>query len=247
MIDSLFGLEETFMGLTIHYSFNCKGSVEQAQHAVTELHRHAKELAFKEVSPVVELDGNECDFEKVERDDPNRWLLIQARQLLTPGWVEVKPTKLIAFSAWPGEGCEQMNIGLCRYPAAVLNRQGVKTATKLKGWSWASFCKSQYASSPSVGDVANFVRCHLSVIGLLDKAKAIGVLGEVTDEGGFYSDRNVERLIREVTRWNESMAGLAGVLKDHIGPDLKAAISSFPNFEHLEAKGRDGHGDDQPT
>jgi hypothetical protein len=227
------------MGLTIHYSFNCNGSIEQAQHAVEQLHRRATELPFEEVSPIIEFSGDECNFEKRGRDDPHRWLLIQARQLLTPGWIEVRPTHVIGFSAWPGEGCEPLNVGLCRYPATVTDKQGKKRTTKLKSWSWSSFCKTQYASNPNVGDVANFVKCHLSVIDALDYAKSIGVLGEVTDEGGFYQDRDVEKLIREVTRWNQQMAGLAGALKDRIGPDLMASILAFPSFEHLEAKGRE--------
>lgn len=231
------------MGLTIHYSLHCNGSIEQARHAVEQLYHRAVELPFEEVSPVVEVSGDECNFENREQDDPHRWLLIQARQLLDPGFVEVRPTKVIAFSAWPGHGSEPANIGLCRYPASVIDRSGMKRSTKLRHWHCMSFCKTQYASDPSVGDVANFMKCHLSVIDLLDHAKGLGVLSEVSDEGGFYEQRDVEGLMREVTRWNEQMAGLAGMLKDRIGPDLKASILSFPNFEHLEARGRSDEGE----
>lgn len=226
------------MGLTIHYSLQCNGSTEQARHAVERLRLRASELPFESVSPTIEFSGDECDFENCDDEDPSRWLLIQARQLLDPGFVEVRPTRVIAFSAWPGEGCEPANIGLCKYPATVIDRHGKKRQTKLRQWHWKSFCKTQYASDPTVGDVANFVRCHLCVIDLLDTAKSLGILKEVTDEGGFHEQRDVEALIREVTRWNEQMAGLAGALKDRIGPDLKASILSFPTFEHLEAKGR---------
>jgi hypothetical protein len=50
------------------------------------------------------------------------------------------------------------------------------------GWYWSSFCKTQYASNPSIGDTENFLRCHLSVIGLLGFAKELGTLDEVSDE-----------------------------------------------------------------
>lgn len=226
------------MGLTIHYSLQLNGSVDAARHAVNQLHGRATELRFESVSPILDLRGDDCDFERCEDNDPNRWMLIQARQLLTPGWVEVRPKHVIGFSAWPGEGCEPANIGLCRYPSTVIDQNGQKRPTKLQGWNWTSFCKTQFASNPSLGDVANFVRCHLAVIDLIDAAKSLGILSEVTDEGGFYDGRDVEALVREVSRWNESMAGLVGYLKDHVGNDLGAAITAYPNFEHLEAKAR---------
>jgi hypothetical protein len=75
---------------------------------------------------------------------------------------------------------------------------------------------------------------------MLDTAKNLGVLGEVKDEGGFYENRDVEKLVKEVVKWNESIAAFTGRLKDAIGHDLKASILAFANFEHLEAKGREG-------
>src|SRR5688500_14718702 len=103
------------MGLTIHYALQLNGSVEAARHAVEQLHQRAGELPFESLSAVLDLAGDECDFEKREADDPNRWLLIQARQLLLPSHVEVKPTRVLAFSAYPGAGSEPANFGLCLY------------------------------------------------------------------------------------------------------------------------------------
>src|SRR5690349_6205046 len=108
------------MGLTIHYSLHRPGrDVVAARSVIERLHHRASELPFQSVGPVVELSGESCDFNNCEPDDPNRWLLIQARQLLLPSHVEVKPTKVLAFSAYPGLGSEPANIGLCLYPAAV--------------------------------------------------------------------------------------------------------------------------------
>src|SRR5262249_2710819 len=44
-----------------------------------------------------------------------------------------------------------------------------KVRTKLAGWQWRSFCKTQYASDPQVGGIPNFLRCHISVVTLLDR------------------------------------------------------------------------------
>ena len=87
------------------------------------------------------------------------------------------------------------------------------------------------------------MKCHLSVIALLDYAKALGILADVDDEGGYYQRRDIEALAKEVGEWNEMIAAGAGRLKDLIGGGIVSPILKFPNFEHLEAKGRedDGH------
>ena len=110
-----------------------------------------------------------------------------------------------------------------------------------KGWLWTSFCKTQYASNPKLGGVENFLRCHLSLIRLLDHARELGMLKHVSDEGGYWEKRDVQALVQEVGEWNEAIAGFAGQLKDQLtGQGMEAAITRFSDFEHLEAKGRAG-------
>jgi hypothetical protein len=48
----------------------------------------------------------------------------------------------------------------------------------------------------------------------------------------------VSALAREVGDMNTGIAGLAGQLKDLFGAKVVAAITDFPDFEHLEAKAR---------
>lgn len=81
--------------------------------------------------------------------------------------------------------------GCIRSPGA--HRELRKVKTKLAGWRWSSFCKTQYASDPSCGGIPNFLRCHISVITLLDRiAKLPDVRVRVDDEGHYapstYSD-----------------------------------------------------------
>jgi len=45
---------------------------------------------------------------------------------------------------------------------------------------------------------------------------------------------------RGVTPRPTPLAGIAGRLKDLFGPAVEAPITKFPNFEHLEARGRNG-------
>jgi hypothetical protein len=192
-----------------------------------------------DVGEIVEAEGTGCDFRAATQDDRRRWLLIQARRITQTGerYSLVTPLRAIAFSAWPGEGCEVANFGLAFYPEALETEAGTQ-ATGLGGWSWESFCKTQYASNPDAGGVANFVRCHLAVIRLLDHAKAMGILEAVQDESHFWENRDVKGLVETVGQWNAQIAGQVGQLYDGLGSTISAPIAEYPNFEHLEAKGR---------
>jgi hypothetical protein len=152
---------------------------------------------------------------------------------------------MIAFSTWPGEGCEEANFGFCRYPAFIdcPTRLGCKKryTTHLGGWRWKSFCKTHYASDPRLGGVSHFLCCHLCVIKLLDFAKSTGLIDvEVSDEGGYWEHRDLEKLGHEVGDWNAFVAACAGLAQDAAktqGITVESAIAGFPNFEHVEAQG----------
>ncbi|KKL77515.1 hypothetical protein LCGC14_2034150 [marine sediment metagenome] len=239
------------MGLTIHYSLKSgTRSPKKAREFVAQLRGRALDLPFAQVDDIVEVTGEACDFNQCDRDDPQHWLLIQASQYIERPATgnrryhyTVAPTHVIAFETLPGEGCEQANFGLCRYPAHIEvtdrdrpHRQR-KLRTGLSGWSWGSFCKTQYAANSECGGVENFLRCHLAVIKMLDHAQSLGILEEVSDEGDFWQDRDVRALARQVGQWNEAIAAFAGGLKDLLGDQVDSEIAKFPNFEHLEAAG----------
>ena len=235
------------MGLTIHYELKSSTrSVAKAHRLVEQLRQKALDLPFKEVGEMIELAGEACDYQRHAKDDPRRWLLIQANGSVRrePYLFDVAPTHLIAFSTLPGDGCEESNFGLCRYPGTIEVQSEQwpfgqrKVRTGLTGWSWASFCKTQYASNPKCGGTANFLRCHLLIVRMLDHAKEAGILGTVSDEGDFWEKRDVKALAEEVGGWNQMIAALGGRMKDVVGANLEGAIFSFSDFEHLEAKGR---------
>jgi len=232
------------VGLTIHYQLGSSlTDVAAIRRVLGQLRERARDLPFQAVGEILELAGDRCNFEKCTRDDPHRWILIQASEYLDytdPNGdiysLNVPPTHLIAFGTQPGEGCEPANCGLCRFPATVLFR-GQRIRTMLTGWHWSSFCKTQYASGLGM---ENFLRCHLSVVRLLDYAKELGILAGVSDESDYFEKRDVQALVRCVGEWNEMVAGIAGRLKDLFGKAVVAPITKFPNFEHLEARGRNG-------
>ena len=235
------------MGLTIHYQLKAKGTEAAARKLVETLHQAAHDLPFKEVGDVVDLKGDQCDYDSRDKDDPLRWLLIQAQGSVSlshlPGESEyssrrVSPTRLIAFTAWPGEGCEESNFGLCQYPAEIIDPRHGKLKTKLSGWRFSAFCKSQYSSDPQCGGVPNFLRCHLTVIAMLDRAKHLGCLDSVSDEGGFWEQRNIEALVKKIGSRNEMIAAFGGRLKDVLGDGVEMPIAEYPNFERLELAGQ---------
>ncbi len=136
-----------------------------------------------------------------------------------------------------------------------------RVATGMAGWSWSSFCKTQYASDPASGGVANFLRCHIGLVTLLDQVgKLPGVRVRVNDEGRYgrscYSDDpTVARpvytwhhgsyspaaLTKEVGVWNEFMAAAADALRDaagNSGSQVQAPILSYASFQELTFRGR---------
>jgi hypothetical protein len=186
------------MGLTIHYAFRTKTrSGRTARNLIEQLRVKALDLTFKLVGQVLEADR--AEIESVGRDDPRSWLFTQAtRYVRRPDHsYPVTPNHLVAFSTCPGDGCEEANFGLASYPSTI-KVDGKNIRTGLGGWSWSSFCKTVFAANPDVGGPANFLRCHLAIVNLLDFAESLGVLGEVHDEGEYWEKRDREALTAQV-------------------------------------------------
>ncbi|MGO9203438.1 MAG: hypothetical protein ACLQM8_23190 [Limisphaerales bacterium] len=244
------------MGLTIHYQLATSGNEAHALKLVQQLHQAALDLPLDRVGDITEFRGDQCDWDQRANDDPHRWLLVQACArvaLPVKPWekregitreTNVLPLHVIAFESEPGDGCELANFGLCQFPSEVSHPKLGKLQTKLKGWSWRSFCKTHYASDPRCGGLPNFLRCHLGVVALLDEARRLGFLGKVSDEGEFWETRSLERLTKEVGEQSAMLASFLGALQEAArqasdgAARLEAPIAGYPNFEHLEAEGQ---------
>jgi hypothetical protein len=225
------------MGLSIHYSLvSTAGDEATARQLVEQLREKALALPFKEVGPIVAVEGDSADFKKIDRETPDLWLLIQACRHLERdgGFVQFAPTQIIAFRTLPGDGSEEANFGLATYPSSI-EIDGEQVETNAGGWRWESFCKTQYASNPKAGGVKNFLRSHLAIVALLDAAAELGLLVKVEDECGYWEKRDPTALAEEVGQWNTAIAGWAGRMKDMLGGGAVSEIAKYPNFEHLEA------------
>jgi hypothetical protein len=233
------------MGLTIHYKLATNlAKPYEVHHLLRAVREFALDLPFEEVGEIQEFKGKETNHDDGSEDD--RWLKIQASGHVVdePYHYTVPPRHVIAFSTWPGEGCEPANFGFSSFPKVFNVPDGNKRLmTHLDGWRWGSFCKTQYASDPNCGGVENFLRCHLCVVKLLDFIKQTGLVTvEVNDEGDYWEKRDLKALVQEVGNWNEVVAGMSSLLGEAMekkGMTIQASIRDFPNFEHLEAKGLD--------
>jgi len=254
------------MGLTIHYELGLSADITASEVKVKlqQLQEFCKTLSFKEVGDIKIFSGDACNYEKLDKDNPDRWLLIQSQKYVNyvdtyNGIREKRPEdqssysrgvdakKIIAFSTWPGEGCEEANFGLCIFPKTIIiesrntSRKYRRKVPNSDKWIWGSFCKTQYANHPEYGGVKHFLKCHIGVIKVLDKAKELGFEVNVSDEGEYYTKRDVKDLIKEIGEWDSMIAAFGGMLKDiteGTNQQIEAAIFEKPNFEHLEMKGQ---------
>ena len=230
------------MGLTIHWDFRSSLLKADARAAMEKMRQRALDLPFESVSEMVHFQGADAQFDPDNMKEPFRWLKIQALGRLwnkdgSMGW-EFPPKEISGFEIVVAPGCGKMEVFLASYPkTTVVEDDGWGKSRRLRthyvSWSGGGCCKTQYASRPDFGGIANFLRAHLSVCRLLDFAEELGILAKVTDEGEFFHKRDVPALVNEVGDWNAMIAASVGAF----GNLLEAPIKSFPDFEHLEAKG----------
>ncbi len=228
------------MGLTIHWLFKSVGKRETVENQLTQLRSACLDLPFESVGELVWVPRAEIQKIADSRDHELRWAMIQAGEMIavektgrSTSYCDVRPDELLSFSTWPGEGCEEANFFLARYPASV-ECDGRTIPTGFSGWRGRSFCKTQYASNVSV---PHFLRCHLTVCAALEQAKSLKLLKDVQDEGDYWTKRDVAALAKEVGEWNEMIAGIAGALHDATGAEGIAPITEHPEFERLEHAG----------
>jgi hypothetical protein len=230
------------MGLCINWTVHAPetASLESVTDRLRRWREACLDLPFEEVTDLVHFTEAEI-VQRVENPaDPFRWFLVQASAYATINRdtpdefsTSVDPVEVVGFTALAGEECEPMNCFLARYPERVfVGRNNVKPG--IYGWRGSSFAKTQYASSQGS---QHFLKCHLTITAALDAAKATGLLQSVLDEGGYWEDRDAEKLLKTVGRWNAMMAAFVGGLEAATGESLPAPIKHHPEFEKLEHLG----------
>jgi hypothetical protein len=225
------------MGLTIHHELRLPRDTpaERVAELVTQLQAAATRLPFDQVSPVVHTcaDGSTV----IDKSHPlGLFFMFCASMLLdakqwTGDFSRAVLPEGYGFGVIPGDGSETAAFGVAWLPARDDEFRLIPNEPPT--WLWLSHCKTQYASNVSV---EHFVRCHTSIVALLDEAVRLGFDVRVFDEGEYWDTRDVATLVGKVDDMNHLIAGLAGALYDKLHPDvgLEAPIFDHPNFEHLE-------------
>ena len=135
-----------------------------------------------------------------------------------------EPETARAFLVNAGSGCETAIFGF------LLRGD---EAGSVREWFWHACCKTQYAST--VSD-AHLIKCHTSLVAMLDHAVTLGVDVTVRDETHYWETRDEQRLLAEVHAMNQIVARFAGRFADALGDAhrLEAPIFDHPRYEHLE-------------
>ena len=189
--------------------------------------------------------------ESIVRDESYRVCICHGiyrshRRGYAPSWVLVELADRMGYIRWRFQGTveEAKKLFSSREFKADLKRMlfGEEHTIPGETGTWGSFCKTQYANSPAEGGISNFLRAHLSVCSILEKAQKLGFKVKVSDEGNFWKKRDVKALVQEVGEWDAMIAGLFGVLKDAVpeGMTTESAMSGRPDFERLELKAQTG-------
>lgn len=233
------------MGLTIHWKTHAPESATLAEVTakLSAWRRACLDLPFETVTEIQHFSGKDLEWRLNDRAAPDRWFVLQGCTYAQADpndedspHLSIDPVEVVGFTAYPGDDCEPMTCLLARYPETTTVGT-YRLRPGIKGWQASCFAKTQYASSQGS---QHFLKCHLTITAALDAAKAAGLLKSVLDEGGYWDDRDTEKLLTTVGRWNEMMAGFVGALELATGEILPAPIKDHPQFERLEHFGTTG-------
>lgn len=230
------------MGLSLHYQVHVADSDRaKADELVQSLHRQAEEFArTKAIDRVLPISSDPEDLDRFA----SRWLSRPDPDVPdTIHGIEVKPIEGWIFPVVPGEGCEPLWFGLCRYPTTVRHDSRDLPTESGDSWCFQSACKTQYASQHGW---KHFHRCHTSAILLIARWADLGAKLRIVDEGGWWPRRSDATLRRKLDEMNGLVAAFAGAMKDAAdegGPPVASPIFAHPHFERLEAEGAAKHGE----
>jgi hypothetical protein len=202
------------MGLAIHFSLALPETRDPAV-AATQLARlrlAAERYPFHLITPIWRFRNAECGAGNGSPlREPRDRLRTAARYRATlPGTdcqLELEPREILGFVIRVGRRCESLPLGLARYPL-LAPYGGEPYPTGLPGWHWRATCVTQYAS---LCGFEYFLRCHQAVIAVLDQARALGFGVTVEDEGGYWTHRDVSRLLEAVERAHRRSSPLRAV------------------------------------
>jgi len=223
------------MGLTIHYKLSVAENLPSAaaRELVERAGLYAKKIGCAEVSEVM----------RVEKDTPFTSLFVRAGAEEDCCFGHVPAKRGWVVEAWPGEGCESAHLGLCQYPKRapffLRGRHGMVRTDYTGGWLFKGACKTQYANESGW---EHFLRCHRTIVSILEFWRQMGAVVEVSDEGAYWETRSEDTLRATLSSYDGLVAAGAGAFKDAAdetgkGHSIESPIFARADFERLEAEG----------
>lgn len=214
------------MGLHLNWELRLPASTSDAAvcASLRRLRDSALEQGFEEVSPLVQAFGPQKGTAVSWTKTLEFWASLVAKPYEDESPpMRGDPATAQGFFVQPGEGCETASFGLLRR---------ADDARKHTDWFWHCSCKTQYASI--VSD-EHLIRCHTSLVRVLERAVDIGLDVIVRDETHYWETRDESRLLSEVHKMNSIVARIAGKLSDaSASADIRAPIFAHRRFERLE-------------
>jgi hypothetical protein len=132
------------------------------------------------------------------------------------GDVTVAATEWTGFRIDPGLACETAYLGLARHPSTWPVEGELQPTGLDRSWRWDYCCKTQVAAAVST---EHFMRCHGSLVSLLDFGAGLGLVAEVTDETGFWEHRD----------WAVALSAVAGMYG--VVAEVVASLCELPGSE----------------
>jgi hypothetical protein len=108
--------------------------------------------------------------------------------------------KQVWFDLLPGPGTEIARIRLRSEESEL--------------WMGSWDCKTQYAGCAQFGGPANFLKAHACLIDALDIGHSLGLVENVSDDGGYWSGRSIERLFERFHAYQSLVASLVAQVRD---------------------------------
>jgi hypothetical protein len=229
------------MGLHLCYELDLARDLSFADvtERVRQLHRVAVTLPFDMVGPVVQVNEGESLGEKADSDSGLvsfvrlcAQIRLDPRDPVTGARIDLLPNA-VGFAVNAGDRCETATFGVAWVPPS--DEDGNRLRGEPYIWHWHAVPKTQYALV--LGD-DHLIRCHTSLVKLLDKAGELGFDVTVRDETHYWETRDTNVLLSEVREMNRIVARVAGNIHDalrdhgHVG----GAIFDHPEFEDLETR-----------
>lgn len=124
-----------------------------------------------------------------------------------------------SFDLLPGPGAEIARLRL-RHEQANL-------------WNGSWDCKTQFAGCARYGGPENFLTAHCRLITALDIGQSLGLVECVSDDGGYWTDRNIQKLLKQFHIYQNLVASLVSQVRD-AGLCVESPVQTGPESVQLE-------------